>query len=140
MKYFKKLTAVCLIFVLVGIVYPAQAAVAAGTDVIVSPMYNVIDSFSNSFDISSSGLASVYSSVYAGTANSTYVSVYLEKNNSGTWSSVTSWSDSSNSCTVDAGGTYYVTHGQYRIRSSCYVYVGGTLADYDSYVSYTITY
>lgn len=140
MKQYKKLTALCLIFILVGVVYPARAAVAAGTDVIARPMYNAIDSFSNSFDISSSGLANVYSSVYAGTASSTYVSVYLEKNNSGTWSSVTSWSASSNSYTAGAGGTYYVTHGQYRIRSSCYVYIGGTLADYDSYISYTITY
>lgn len=137
---FIKIAALCMVFLLVGVVYPAKAAVAAGNDVVMRPMYNAIDSFTNSFDINSSGQANVYSFVYSGTANSTYVSVYLEKNNNGTWSSVTSWSGSSNSSYASAGGLYYVVHGQYRIRSSCYVYIGGTLADYDSYVSYTVTY
>ncbi len=140
MKRFKKFAALCMVIILVGVVYPAEAAVAAGTDPVFRPMYNAIDSFTNSFDINSSGQANVFSSVYSGTADSTYVSVYLEKNNNGTWSSVTSWSSSYNPYYAIAGGLYYVVHGQYRIRSSCYVYIGGTLVDYDSYISYTVTY
>ncbi len=137
MKKLMKLTALCMTFILAGLI-PAEPA--AASEITIRPMYAEIDIFVNSFEIYPDGNASVYTSVHAGNADSTSVGVYLEKNNNGTWSSVKSWSGSSNSVFSNAGGTYYVTHGQYRIRSYCSVYINGSLADYDSYVSYTITY
>lgn len=140
MKKCKKIAAICLALVMCTFLLPVEAGAVSKLDPIIRPMYTDIDSFTNSFDINSSGRASVFTGVYAGLADSTSVSVYLERYNNGYWSSVNSWYGSANGSYAYAGGDYYVAHGQYRIRSYCYVYIGGRMTDSDSYTSYIVTY
>lgn len=140
MKKYKKLVAICLTLVICTFLFPVEVGAIAGADRIIKPMYVDIDVYSNSFDINSNGLACVFTSVYAATADNTSVSVYLEKFNNGSWSYVNSWYGSGVGAYSYAGGDYYVAHGQYRIRSYCYVYIDGRMTDSDSYISYVVTY
>ncbi len=140
MKKYYKLAAICMLFVMSGLVLPSKAAAAADANLIMKPMYVEIDSFTNSFDIDSSGLASVYSAVFSAHADNTVVLVYLQRYTGGSWSTVTSWYGSAIGPYAYANGTRTVSHGQYRIQSYCYVYINGSLVDHDIYTSYVVTY
>lgn len=82
-----------------------------------------ISKFDNSFDISSSGKATVEVILYASDVDKLKVKASLQQYKGGKWKTIKSWSNTSKDeyCAVE--GTYYVTSGySYRLVSTGTVY------------------
>ncbi|MBH1940178.1 hypothetical protein I5677_04620 [Mobilitalea sibirica] len=140
MKKYINILILCLALIASNLVLPSEAAAASKTDRIVQPMYISINSFINTFDISSDGRAVVYSYLTTRDSDRQSISIYLEKYNNGAWSSVDSWSATSYSGTAYISDTIYVVHGQYRMRATGSSYKNGRLIEMSSYISQTIIY
>jgi hypothetical protein len=143
-RRFKKIIAVSLILAISIFLIPAAPAGASPVKHpgnIVTPLYIDIDTFTNYFNITSSGKAEIYSLVCSGTADRIVITCYLEKlKPDGGHTLIKSWTSSGSGSYAYCSEQYYVTHGTYRLKSCCYVYRDGLCTDYDCYISYTVTY
>ncbi len=144
MKRIKKLVAVSLIFAISTFLIPAEpvgASVIRRPGNIVTPMYIDIDTFYNYFDILPGGIASTTSTVFSGSADYILIVIFLEKQRpDGEFNRITSWSNYNPGPFVYCWGECNVSRGTYRIHSYCYTYINGVVTDYDSYISFTVTY
>lgn len=111
---------------------PAQAAVPPT----VAPCFVDIHSFYANLVIDDNGLATSYAYVTTATSSYTvYLTVYLQKQSSGSWSNVTSGS-TSDTRAASKTVTRYVTHGYYyRTKAVATVYTSS-----GSYVETATTY
>jgi len=140
----KTLTIVILCISLVIGNFAINTEVATATDsragIIVRPMFTYIDAFNNSFNITTAGKAVMFCFIAVSNADQATVSVYLEKYNNGTWSPVSSWYSSEYETTTSVNASYYVSSGQYRMRTTGCAYNNGALVELVSYTSYVLTY
>ncbi|MCT4597148.1 MAG: hypothetical protein N4A50_04635 [Vallitalea sp.] len=95
-----------------------------------------INTFENTFYISSNGQASVSSYITARNVDSVKVVAILQQYNNGNWKTIKSWSETTKRTRGGAGGKWYVLSGnKYRIVSYGYTYVNGREVESTSYTS-----
>lgn len=139
----KLLKILCFSLMIGGMVIPTKAGASSlGGSRIVSPMFTNINYFINSLDISSDGEAYVYSYLDVRDSDKATITVYLEKYNttSKAWSSVKSWTKSEYADVVWMEDTYWVVHGQYRVRAIGAAYQDGVLLEKTTATTATFTY
>lgn len=95
-----------------------------------------INTFENTFDISSEGEANITSYINVRNAESVKIAANLQQYKSGSWKTVKSWSKSKDGTSCSAGGKWYVPSGyKYRMVSYGYVYEDGNMVESTSYTS-----
>ena len=103
--------------------------------IIIQPRFTNINVFSNYFDISSNGKASVTVYLNARNVDKVKVVAYLQQYKNGSWSTIKSWSETRDGTSSGIGKNYYVVSGySYRLKSYGYVYVKDNLVETDSYL------
>jgi len=102
---------------------------------VISPMWVSITDFSNSFNISASGLAQFETSVYSrSTINKVVISASIQQYKNGSWQTLKSWSTTTYSNSGYLSQQLYVTHGyNYRLVSSAAVYQNNVLIEQTPY-------
>jgi len=136
----------CIVFIFAALGAPVQAQnnlQLNDTDdqLVVTPCFSYITIFHTSYDISSSGKASVGVYLTAHDVTSVTVEAYLQQYKNGSWTTIKSWSNTESGTDAGVAGEYYVAHGyQYRFVSRGYVYKSGSLVESTSYTSDSITY
>jgi hypothetical protein len=109
----------------------------------VQPYFTYISSVKNAFDISSSGNASMSSSIvtYNGTVDQVRMNNYLQRYNNGLWTTVNNWSQTTQGTSAAWSQSYYVSSGySYRLRTYFYAYDGSTIIESTSATSSSIYY
>lgn len=103
----------------------------------VSPMWISITEFTNSFDISSSGLAQFDTSLYArSNINKVVIDASIQQYINGSWQTIKSWTSTSNSNSGYLAQKWYVTSGYYyRLVSTGAVYQNDVLVEKAFYTS-----
>lgn len=103
---------------------------------VITPYFTNISVFTNNFEISSSGKASVSSYLTARSIDSLTIEVDLQQLKDGKWISVKSWTKSSDGTSGGLSGSYYVLKGYiYRTVSKAMVYENGVLVESTSNIS-----
>jgi len=141
----KRLGAMLLVLVIAVSVVPLYAA--AGTESadmmsnIIGTRSTNINNFINSFDINSSGKATVLSNITARNVDECRITASLQRYSGGSWTEIKSWSTTSYATYAALNEQWYVLSGyQYRVVCDGSVYSGGTLLESASYTSSTVTY
>jgi len=115
----------------------------AGTQWVITPQWTYISMICPGLWISSSGKATCqgFASAYD-SSHTTRLTVELQKYNSGSWSTIKSWSASATGISIAAvEEDYYVVHGTYRVSNNVKVYnSSGTLLENKTVYSDTVTY
>lgn len=141
-KLIKIISTVLMVCVL-GIPVHAEADVIMKVkeQMIVQPFFTNINLFQNGFTISSDGNASVRTYLTASNVTSVKVEASLQQYKNGSWTTIKSWTKTSNGTNSELAGNYYVTKGySYRVVSKGYVYKGTTLVETTTNTSDTKTY
>ena len=103
---------------------------------IVQPYWTEISMFSNNFDISTSGLATVESLLYAYDVDEIKIVAKLQQYKNGSWTTIKSWTETSDDIYCAIGETWYVASGySYRLVSTGTVYENGSQVEQTSYTS-----
>lgn len=103
---------------------------------IIEPYFTNITAFTNTFEISSYGKATVYPYLIARSIDSFAIEVNLEQLKYGKWTSIKSWTESSKGTSGGFTSSYYVPKGYaYKAVSKGMVYRNGTLIESASIVS-----
>lgn len=136
---------ITLCFVFAFIVVPVNAEVeienTEAENLLIRPMFTNISVFLNDFDITSNGKAILTSSVNARNVDECRVSMYLQRYQNGSWTTIKHWSATESGKLCGLGKTWYVTSGyQYRMISYAYVYQDGKFVESTSYTSRSIVY
>jgi len=97
----------------------------------IGPLWVDIIKFSNSFDVSGSGLFQFDTSLSArSNINKVVINASIQQNNNGSWQTIKSWTSTSNSSNGSLCQKWYVVSGyDYRLVSSGAVYEDGVLAE-----------
>lgn len=108
---------------------------------IIQPRFTNIAAFTNKFDISSGGKATITSSVTATNVDKIKINAYLQRYANGQWTTVKSWTTTEYGTFAALGESYYVTSGyQYRMVSNAYVFLNNQLLESTTYTSGTKIY
>lgn len=108
---------------------------------VVKPNWTEISQFANTFDISSSGLATVESLLYAFNVNEISIVANLQQYKNGGWTTIKSWSNTSTDVYCGIGETWYLMSGySYRLVNTGTVYKNGLQAEQAIYTSETRQY
>jgi len=100
-----------------------------------------IDYYRNNFDISSSGLSSISSVVFARNVDEIEIVGNLQQFVDGKWKTIKSWNSSTNGMEHSLEKNWYVTKGSYyRYKSYAYMYSDGTMVESTSYTSDSVYY
>ena len=102
----------------------------------IQPYYVYTSTIDTNLSISSTGVADVKAKIIGNlSTTSVRVNVYLQRYSGGSWITVDSWSQSSNSSRTTLQKNVVVTKGyQYRVQASYYAYVG---SQYEHLVRYS---
>lgn len=131
-----------LIFICVCLILTLFTASVSGIEQInYQTRFTNINIFKNTFDISSSGQASVTSYLTARNVDSVKIKANLQQYKDGNWKTIKSWSETREGTRGGAGGKWYVASGnKYRIVSYGYTYEDGEMIESTSYTSKVKTY
>jgi hypothetical protein len=130
----KKLTLASLvILIILSLCIPAAAASSNSSSDVMKPMWTYLQLVHNGLDIdTSTGQASMISEMYCytGTINKVRMDNYLQRYINGAWTTLKSWSQTTNDDNGYWGTTYYVYQGyDYRLQTYFYAYSGNTLLE-----------
>jgi len=134
----RKRAAVLVLSLLILCVAPMQAF-ALGTNQVtnseIGPLWVSITEFTNSFEISGSGLAQFDTSLYArSNINKVVINASIQQYINGSWQTVNSWTSTSYSNSGYLNQKWYVMSGYYyRLVSSGAVYQDDVLVEQTSY-------
>lgn len=96
----------------------------------IKPYFTNISVFVNTFEISTSGKASVSSYLTARNIDSLKIEVSLQQFNNGQWTSIKTWTETLSGMNGGLSGSYYVPKGNiYRVVSKGMVYENGLLVE-----------
>jgi len=143
---FKKIIMLSLLMISVLCLLISRAFAApdnSNTSELMQPEWTYLYYVTNYFDIDASGEALMDSQmqVYDGYADNVKMNNYLQRYNNGSWTTVKSWSQSTDGTYAFWSGSYYVYEGYYyRLYTYYYVYHGSTLLEYTSMPSVTVYY
>lgn len=103
---------------------------------IIKPNFTYINIFTNAFDISANGKASVSSYLTARNIDNLIIKVDLQQFKDGNWITIKSWTGSSKGVYGGLSGSYYVLKGYiYRAVSKAMLYRNGVLVESTSNIS-----
>ncbi|KUO72473.1 MAG: hypothetical protein APF81_03445 [Desulfosporosinus sp. BRH_c37] len=134
----RKRAAVLVLSLLILCVAPMQAF-ALGTNQVtnseIGPLWVSITEFTNSFEISGSGLAQFDTSLYArSNINKVVINASIQQYINGSWQAVNSWTSTTYSNSGYLNQKWYVMSGYYyRLVSSGAVYQDDVLVEQTSY-------
>jgi hypothetical protein len=125
---------VCILLVIIMMLLWIPSGLADGkakVNLDIQPMWTYINSVDNGLSINGSGAADMWSEANASSSITKIVmNNYLQRNVSGTWTTVTSWGQTTYDNYATWDHTYYVTSGYYyRLRTYFYFYIGSTVAE-----------
>ena len=135
---------VCFLFVTVPLSAFAmndEVSMEKSEHIIVEPLWNEIAEFSNGFDISTTGKATIESILYAFDVDEIRIDANLQQYKNGSWTTIKSWSSTSRDiyCAIDE--IWYVISGySYRLVSTGRVYENGKQVEQATYTSGPIRY
>lgn len=105
------------------------------------PLWTEIAEFTNSFDISDSGRATVESILYAFDVDEIRLKADLQQLKNGSWSTIKSWTSTSNDIYCAIGEEWYVVSGySYRLATTGTVYKNGSQVEQATYTSEAYVY
>lgn len=111
-------------------------AIESSKSNVMKPNWTEISQFSNTFDISSSGLATVESLLYAFDVDEISIVANLQQYKNGSWSTIKTWSKNSTDVYCGIGETWYLVSGYpYRLVTTGTVYEDGMQVEQTSYTS-----
>lgn len=112
-------TLMCLCLVAGSVMIPTTVNAQEATGEM-QPWLTYISRYTNTFDISSSGVATVGGAVYGKSGVTfTHVKLILQKNVSGTWEDVKTWEASNDGDSVSIDDTHQLTsRGTYRLYAT----------------------
>lgn len=101
----------------------------------VGPLWVNITKFSNSFDITTNGLAQLDTSISArSNINKVVINSSIQQNINGSWQTIKSWTSTSSSNSGSLAQNWYVVSGYYyRLVSTGAVYENNVLVEKTSY-------
>ena len=103
---------------------------------IIQPCWEEITEYRNNFDISSTGKATIAVVLYAYEVDTIKVEAYLQQYKNGIWTTIKSWSNTSNNFYCGIGESWYVMSGHdYRLYSVGTVYENGVPIEQTTYTS-----
>ena len=121
------ITALLVMLLLSSFAVPALASVVELKDgIIISPMFDYISTAEAQIYINSSGKATVSTDVF-GNSSVTNISstIRLQQYRNGSWTTIKTWNESSNSRILNFSDTYNVAAGyDYRVQSIVTAYSG----------------
>lgn len=124
----KKFTTILLVMLLVSsYAVPALGSTVEVTDeIIISPMYTYISTAKTQLNIDSNGKADVTTYLTGNTnVTSTKATIRLQRYINGSWTTIKTWNESSNSRVLIFNDTYNVASGyDYRVQSVVTAYSG----------------
>ncbi|HHY26961.1 MAG TPA: hypothetical protein GX523_09520 [Desulfitobacterium dehalogenans] len=108
----------------------------------VGPMWVNITEFTNSFDVSGSGLTQFDTSLYArSNINKVVIDSSIQQYTNGSWQTIKSWTSTSNSSSGYLAQKWYVVSGYYyRLISTGAVYQNDVLVEQASYTGLSYWY
>ena len=136
---FKKSIICFMAIIFVLLTMSLSYASDTGSGAAIEPNYD--NAISATSTITISGGAATIKSTLTGKPGVTKIkcTMTLQKNSSGTWNNVQSWSKEVNATTLSFKKTYSVSHGTYRSKAVFKVYKGAsceTITKYSSQVTY----
>jgi hypothetical protein len=142
----KRFVVIALSLVLImGLWIPkGESALAANaaTDLIVQPYFTHINIATCGMDINSSGKASMSSTMIAySSVDKVRLKNYLQRYDNGSWTTIKSWSQTTEGTRAFWSKTYYVNSGYYyRLKTYFYTYNGSTIIESTSATSSNVYY
>lgn len=107
----------------------------------VKPMWTEIAEFTNGFNISSTGKATIESILYAFDVDEIQIDAKLQQYKNGSWITIKSWTSNSYDIYCTIGEIWYVMSGySYRLVSTGMVYENSKLVEQTTYTSETYRY
>jgi len=108
----------------------------------IGPLWVSITEFTNSFEISSSGLAQFDTSLFArSNINKVVINASIQQYSNGNWQTIKSWTSTSNSNSGYLNQKWYVVSGyNYRLVSTGAVYQNDVLVEQTSYTGSSYRY
>lgn len=133
--YKKKIILILSLVILCIAPLQVYAASNSSESHVISPMWVSITDYSNSFNISASGLAQFETILYArSTINKVVINASIQQYKNGSWQTLKSWSNTSNSNSGYLSQQLYVTSGYYyRLVSTATVYRNNVFVEQTSY-------
>jgi hypothetical protein len=108
---------------------------------ILEPNWREISEFSNNFEISTSGLSTVESLLYAFNVDSIGIVANLQQYRNGSWVTIKSWSSTSTDVSCAIAEQWYTVSGySYRMVTTGTVYENGSQAEQTTYTSSSYYY
>ncbi|SDI03081.1 hypothetical protein [Proteiniclasticum ruminis] len=107
---------------------------------VIGVQYLYIETYRDHFEISSTGAASCTTIASGDNVDALHVYGSLQKEISGQWISIGSWSKKVNGTEAKITNTVTVGPGKYRYKSSVYLYRNGMLVEQDDKASNPISY
>ena len=107
------------------------------TESVIVPYWSYTNSTNTLLSISTSGVATAVGIItgYQGITTKVIIYLYLQRYQSGAWTTINSWSQTFNSYRGTLQGTASVSKGyQYRVQASYYAYSGSL---YENIISYS---
>ncbi len=102
----------------------------------VRPLWTEIAEFTNSFDISTGGKATVESILYTYNVSDIGLKAELQQLKNGSWTTIKSWTGKSKDIYCTIGEAWYIVSGySYRLVATGTVYKNGALAEQTTYTS-----
>jgi len=140
-KVFLLFLSVMFIFTILPINASTDIETTEDETVIIQPKFTNITVFYNDFYITDQGKAVLTSSIDARNVDECKISMYLQRYQNGSWTTVKNWSATESGTFCGLGETWYVMSGyQYRMRSFGYVYLNGKMIESTNYTSKTTVY
>jgi hypothetical protein len=135
-KVFLLFLSVMFIFTILPINASTDIESTENETVIIQPKFTNITVFYNDFYITNQGKAVLTSSIDARNVDECKISMYLQKYQNGSWTTVKHWSTIESGTFCGLGETWYVMSGyQYRMVSYGYVYKADNFLESTSYTS-----
>lgn len=123
-KITRIIVAISILFISISPSYAKSAIEAEGATI--QPLWTEISQFNNSFNITSSGRADIDSTMYAFYVDLIEVNAQLQQFKNGSWTTIKTWTGTSDDIYCSVTGSWYVLKGYYyRLVSTGTVYENG---------------
>jgi len=133
---FLSILLMCVFFSSTTAVVAGQGAEASSEDHVVTPMWNYINSYRNTFYISGGGRATVEVILDSFEADEIRLEAKLQQYKNGSWTTIKTWTSTSDWLTCSIGEYWYVASGySYRLVSTGKVYKNGVMVEQTTYTS-----
>lgn len=132
-----KFVAFFVTLILITYIYPTYA----NDSELMQPFFTHINAFYNDFNINTQGKALLTSSIDARDGDSITISMYLQREENGSWTTVKHWTTNQIGTLAVLGESWYVVKGhKYRMLTYGYVYNDSKIIESVTHTSRNILY